>query len=100
MPAHTHLASADRAYGALLGLALGDALGMPTQALSRAQIRERFGRLTGLVDAPAVQPIAPGMPSGSITDDTEQALILARLTIDGRGRVDAHAFAEAIIAWE
>ena len=42
-----------RAYGALAGLALGDALGMPTQAMSPEQIRAVYGRITGLVDGDA-----------------------------------------------
>ena len=59
------------AHGALAGLALGDALGMPTQAMSPEQIRAVYGRITGLVDGDASQPYAPGMPAGSVTDDTE-----------------------------
>lgn len=90
----------ERATGALLGLALGDALGMPTQSLSRPQIQDRFGRIEGLLDAGPDQPIAPGMPAGSITDDTEQALLLAELVIAGDGQVDPHLFADALIAWE
>ena len=74
-----------RAYGALAGLALGDALGMPTQAMSPAQIRAVYGRITGLVDGDASQPYAPGMPAGSVTDDTEQALLVASLLVRGRG---------------
>ncbi|WHT23670.1 ADP-ribosylglycohydrolase family protein [Crossiella sp. CA-258035] len=89
-----------RARGALAGLALGDALGMPTQAMSPAAIAENYGRITGLVDAVAAQPIAPSMPAGSVTDDTEQALLLARLLIEGRGRVDPREFGEALLAWE
>lgn len=90
----------DRAHGALLGLAIGDALGMPTQSMPWEAIRARYGRITGFVDASDDQPIAPGMLAGSITDDTEQALILANLTIEGHGHVDAHAFANALLAWE
>lgn len=90
----------DRAHGALLGLALGDALGMPTQSLSRSTIRERYNRITGLVDATPEQPIAPSMPAGSITDDTEQALILAHLLIDGGGHIDPLALADALMDWE
>ena len=37
------MGNASRARGALYGLAIGDALGMPTQMLSRAQIRARWG---------------------------------------------------------
>ena len=95
-----------RAYGALAGLALGDALGMPTQAMSPEQIRAVYGTITGLVDADASQPYAPGMPAGSVTDDTEQALLVASLLIRGRGSssgrvaLDAGEFAHALLAWE
>lgn len=94
------------AYGALAGLALGDALGMPTQAMSPEQIRAVYGRITGLVDGDASQPYAPGMPAGSVTDDTEQALLVASLLVRGRGTssgrvaLDAGEFAHALLAWE
>ena len=95
-----------RAYGALAGLALGDALGMPTQAMSPEQIRAVYGTITGLDDADASQPYAPGMPAGSVTDDTEQALLVASLLVRGRGSssgrvaLDAGEFAHALLAWE
>ena len=95
-----------RAHGALAGLALGDALGMPTQAMSPEQIRAVYGTITGLVDGDASQPYAPGMPAGSVTDDTEQALLVASLLVRGRGSssgrvaLDAGEFAHALLAWE
>ena len=95
-----------RAYGALAGLALGDALGMPTQAMSPEQIRAAYGTITGLVDGDASQPYAPGMPAGSVTDDTEQALLVASLLVRGQGSssgrvsLDAGEFAHALLAWE
>lgn len=94
------------AYGALAGLALGDALGMPTQEMSPEQIRAVYGRITGLVDGDASQPYAPGMPAGSVTDDTEQALLIASLLVRGRGSssgrvaLNAVEFAHALLAWE
>ncbi|MFF2849387.1 ADP-ribosylglycohydrolase family protein [Streptomyces sp. NPDC058001] len=61
----------ERARGALLGLAVGDALGAPAENMRPSQIRARWGRITGyVVDSPAG------------TDDTEYAifsgLLLAR----------------------
>ncbi|MEU6216078.1 ADP-ribosylglycohydrolase family protein [Streptomyces sp. NPDC047022] len=60
-----------RARGALLGLAVGDALGAPAENLKPSEIRARWGRITGYVAE---------RPSG--TDDTEYAifsgLLLAR----------------------
>ncbi|MYU35037.1 ADP-ribosylglycohydrolase family protein [Streptomyces sp. SID8358] len=62
---------ADRARGALLGLAVGDALGAPAENMRPSEIRRRWGRVTGFVSDD---------PAG--TDDTEYAifsgLLLAR----------------------
>ena len=79
---------------------------MPTQAMSPEQIRAVYGTITGLVDGDASQPYAPGMPAGSVTDDTEQALLIASLLVRGRGTssgrvaLDAGEFAHALLAWE
>jgi ADP-ribosylglycohydrolase len=54
--------------------------------------------LTGFEPAPPGHPIAAGSPAGSVTDDTEQAVLLGRLLV--RGSVDPHEFAAALIAWE
>ncbi len=95
-----------RAYGALAGLALGDALGMPTQAMSPEQIRAVYGRITGLVDGDASQPYAPGMPAGSTTDDTYQALALASFlgrdegSSAGTVTLELGGFAHELLNWE
>jgi ADP-ribosylglycohydrolase len=91
----------DRARGALYGLAIGDALGMPTQLLSRRQIVDRWGPLlTGFESAPDDHPIAAGMPAGAVTDDTEQAVLLGRLLVANRGRIDPGELATALLEWE
>jgi ADP-ribosylglycohydrolase len=91
----------DRARGALYGLAIGDALGMPTQMLSRREIQARWGGLLpGFEPAPSGHPIAAGLPAGSVTDDTEQAVLLGRLLVKGGGTVDAGELAAALADWE
>ena len=86
--------TAERARGALYGLAIGDALGMPTQMLSRPAIRDRWGDLlTGFEPAPPGHPIAAGRPAGAVTDDTEQAVLLARLLVRGQGTIDPNELA-------
>jgi ADP-ribosylglycohydrolase len=95
------LAAISRARGALYGLALGDALGMPTQMLSREQIRDRWGELLpGFEPAPPGHPIAAGLSAGAVTDDTEQAVLLARLLVRGHGTVDPRELATALVRWE
>lgn len=90
----------DRAYGALLGLAIGDALGMPTQDLPRSTIAQRWRVLDGFVAAPDDNPISRGLPAGRVTDDTDQAVILGRLLVAGRGVLDPYAFADALLEWQ
>ncbi|MCI2417938.1 ADP-ribosylglycohydrolase family protein [Saccharopolyspora sp. K220] len=89
-----------RACGALLGLAIGDALGMPTQSMPRDEILRRYGELTGFLPGPADQPIAPNMAAGSVTDDTEQAMLVADLLLEGVGHIDARRLADRLLAWE
>ena len=91
----------ERARGALYGLAIGDALGMPTQLLSRREIISRWGPLlTGFEPAPPGHPIVAGMPAGSVTDDTEQAVLLGRLLVAGHGTIAPHQLATALALWE
>jgi ADP-ribosylglycohydrolase/sugar/nucleoside kinase (ribokinase family) len=93
--------SRSRAAGALYGLALGDALGMPTQSLSRAEIVARYGRLLdGFQPGPPDHPLAAGLAAGTVTDDTEQAVLLATLIVDSGGAVDPAELARRLLAWE
>jgi ADP-ribosylglycohydrolase len=74
---------------------------MPTQMLSRAQIAARWdGLLSGFEPAPPGHPIAAGRPAGAVTDDTEQAVLLGRLLIEGHGAVDSRELADALVRWE
>ncbi|HEX6447485.1 MAG TPA: ADP-ribosylglycohydrolase family protein, partial [Streptosporangiales bacterium] len=57
----------DRALGALYGLAIGDALGMPTQFLSRATVRELYGTVTGFEPGPDGNEISRGTPAARVT---------------------------------
>ena len=96
----TTAAPLDRARGALLGLAMGDALGMPSQTLPRAQIRASYGTITGFVAPCADHPVSHGLQAGQVTDDTEQALLLARRLLATPGRFDDAAWAHDLLDWE
>ncbi len=70
----------DHARGCLLGLAIGDGLGQPTEGKTLAQIRERWGFITDFVSDD---------PGGS--DDTEYAVLCAHTLLrHGRGMTSAH----------
>jgi len=90
----------NRARGALFGLAIGDALGMPTQYMPREFIARRYGVLDDFHAGSDDNPISRGLPAGRVTDDTDQAIILGRLLVEGRGRIDPEAFAKELLKWE
>ena len=90
----------DRALGAFYGLAVGDALGMPTETLSRAAVDRLFGTLDGFRAAPAENELSAGLAAGHVTDDTDQAVIVARCLVDGAGRVDPDLLARRLLDWQ
>jgi ADP-ribosylglycohydrolase len=89
----------DQAQGALYGLAIGDALGMPTQLMSHEEVAACFGVLDGFRLPPAASVIAAGLPVGSITDDTEQALLVADALLAGGGHIDNEDLARRLFTW-
>lgn len=89
-----------RALGALAGVAVGDAMGMPTQTLSRPDIKRIYGVIDGFRDAAPGQPVSAGLKAGTVTDDTEQSLLLAHHLIARHGKVDQDVWAAELLAWE
>jgi ADP-ribosyl-[dinitrogen reductase] hydrolase len=63
------VAMADRIRGTLLGIALGDALGLATEGMSARAIARRFGR---------VERFHLVGRTGFVSDDTEQAALMAQ----------------------
>ena len=90
----------DRALGTLLGGALGDALGMPTQTFSRSEIARIYGRITDFVAPCEGHPVSHGLHTAAITDDTEQTLLLARHIIACADEFDEQGWAKLLIQWE
>jgi len=81
-----------RAEGCLLGLAVGDALGRPVEFVGR-------DRLTGENRVTEMRANGThGQPAGTITDDTEMALCIAR-SLDERGTFDPEDVARRFVAW-
>lgn len=83
----------DRALGAYLGLAIGDALGATVEFMTRAEIQHRYGIHSRLIGGGWLN-----LKPGQITDDTGMALALGRALIV-TGGFDAGAVADAFLAW-
>ncbi|ETX28969.1 ADP-ribosylglycohydrolase family protein [Roseivivax isoporae] len=89
-----------RARNCLLGLAAGDALGMPAQTLSRGAIARHYGRITGFVAPFDGHPVSHGLSAGQVTDDTEQTLLLSRRLLRDPDGFDAQGWAQDLLDWE
>lgn len=72
----------------LEALAVGDAMGMPTEFMTREFIKKNFGFVDTILD-PKVSTIHKDMKKYSVTDDTEQNLYLIKeYCLDGEITVD------------
>jgi len=83
----------DDAAGVLLGLACGDALGRPVEFRSANRIAAEHGTLTEMRGNGTWN-----QPPGTVTDDTDQALCLAR-SLAEREQFDPADVAERFVAW-
>ncbi|MHC1631935.1 MAG: ADP-ribosylglycohydrolase family protein [Methanotrichaceae archaeon] len=88
---------ADRCKGCMLGLAAGDALGMPVEGLTADQIQEWVGTVDEMV-APSSDHFHCNLRPGQFTDDTEQTLLLAESMIEA-GYFDVQKFAAKLTDW-
>jgi len=91
----------DRALGAYLGLAIGDALGATVEFMTAREIAHRYAAQGGVH-----RHIAGGgwlkLPAGQVTDDTTMSLALGDALLHGEalGRpCDTRLIGEAFVAW-
>lgn len=95
----------DRTTGALIGAAVGDALGGPVEGWTPEAISERHGgRVQGVVEPfykeewRTARPIAPyHKGDGHVTDDTLMTHALIRVYETVRDHLDAYAVADHLV---
>lgn len=84
----------DHAHGCLAGVALGDALGMPVEGWARARVEDEHGVVDRLLPG-----TGRGMAAGTVTDDTEQTLVLAAALAETGGVPRAEVVVRHLLAW-
>lgn len=94
----------DRTIGCLVGAAVGDALGGPTEGWTPEQIKERWGGWVEGIVAPYYEdwrnarPIAPyHKGDGHVTDDTLMTHLLVRVYQEKQGHLDAYDVANLLV---
>jgi ADP-ribosyl-[dinitrogen reductase] hydrolase len=83
----------DRALGAYLGLAVGDALGATVEFMLPREIQHQYGTHRDIIGGGWLK-----LKAGRVTDDTEMSLALGRALIASRGW-DTTAVADSFAAW-
>jgi ADP-ribosylglycohydrolase len=83
--------------GILTAYSVGDAMGMPTEFMTRPEIRAKFGLVDRLLE-PSESQNHPNIPRASVTDDTEQVCALLEEYAE-RDRVDARDTALRLLRW-
>ncbi len=79
--------------GGILGVAIGDALGMPTEGMQIEEIKKVYGYVEDFYPSPLGD-----LHAGEWTDDTEQMVILAESIID-KIYLDPEDFASKLVSW-
>lgn len=95
---------ADKVLGLLIGSAIGDAMGAPTEMWDRLSIRMEYGHVDTLDplvrEASPEGPWAYNLPAGGTTDDTRWKALTARFLSEqppGTDSLSAKAFGKFII---
>ena len=81
--------------GALIGTAIGDALGRPAEGRPATALRKQYGRLQDF------QPWTGWRagPKGTVTDDTQLTVCVAECLVHHNGDLDPEDLAQRFVAW-
>lgn len=85
--------------GTLYGMAIGDAMGMPSELWSRERVKQFFGVITDFLDGPKENDVAYQYTRGQFTDDTAQALIILDSLIANHFEVIPSDIANRLLLW-
>ncbi len=89
----------DKIAGVIYGMALGDAMGMPSELWGRERTKKFFGTITEFLDGPKENEVAYNYTKGQFTDDTGQALVLLDSLSAMNFVPDATDIAKRMLEW-
>lgn len=93
----------DKVLGALVGSAIGDAMGASTEMWHRKDIQLKYGYITGLTPAERVQSPEGtwenNLLQGATTDDTRWKYLMTQYFTQNTGKPDPNSFSQFINAY-
>jgi ADP-ribosyl-[dinitrogen reductase] hydrolase len=97
-PATQKIDAEDRYRGVMVGLAVGDAMGMPLEFLKKEEIKARYNGVVRDYVKPKAGHLCEHLKPGQYTDDTQMALALANSILD-KGEFSPHSFKRRLVEW-
>lgn len=86
--------------GALVGCAIGDAMGMPTEFMPREMIEKNFPNgIREFYESNRSDIVLRQMKAGEVTDDTINTIFIAEMLIDNEGSIDTQGYIDRIRTW-
>lgn len=89
----------DKVLGCLTGAAIGDAMGAPTEGLSKEEVEAIYGGRITYYEHEKDNKYCYGNTLGEITDDASQMYEMAKAVADCGGNLTVEATAEALVRW-
>ncbi len=89
----------NKVLGALYGMAIGDAMGMPPELWGRKRVQAYFGEITDFLDGPKENDVACNFTRGQYTDDTSQALLILDALIETDFVPDTKVIGRHLMEW-
>lgn len=85
--------------GALAGMVMGDAMGVPGELWPREKVRERFGFIDTFLDGPEDNIVACYFKAGHYTDDSAQAFVILEALLKAGTVPPVKTLADDLLAW-
>lgn len=89
----------DRIKGALIGVAWGDAMGMPGEMWTMSDIQDKLGHVTDFRCGHPDNIISSGFQEGEVTDDTINSILIVEMLCERGGKVDPLLFMDKLDRW-
>lgn len=89
----------ERIKGVLLGGAVGDAMGMPTEFFSRRKIKEKYGKVETFLSGSPDSVISKGFKAGETTDDTANSMMVSEMLIESNGEISPELYLKKLKEW-
>lgn len=89
----------NRILGTLVGVAVGDAMGMPSEMWSQKRIKDYFGEITDFIQSPLENEISGGFRAFETTDDSIVTMQVAQMLIETVGKPNPLDLVSKIQNW-